>query len=217
MNAGIRKSRQWCPTVVAWQVLPLWRWHFSWSGVRRTCDLNVRDFVGRPVSRFANPWTNPDEVMTTVFGLFQDAVWIILFDAVTQTTCLSFRFLHVLFLFLLPFFQQYIVQCTCNSTHDFDIDCSFHGPRKHQPLPPCVISISCIPSLPELFTTGCDPPGVVAIHWGPRLCRVGCGRDSKETDAQSSFFLLAGWGERARGWSTKSDKRERGHAVPWVV
>ena len=53
----------------------------------------------------------------------------------------------------------------CAPTTDPDTDSSFHGSRKQQPLPPCVISISCMPSLPELFTTGYAPPGVVAIHW----------------------------------------------------
>ena len=56
-----------------------------------------------------------------------------------------------------------------------------------------------------------------------RLCRAGRGRDSQETAARSSLFFSR-QGEKsersgitlpdARGWSTQSDSREWGHAVP---
>ena len=111
---------------------------------------------------FANPRANPGKEVITILSLFQDAVFVrFLLDAVPQPIWLVFQF-HL--------FSLSSVFClrAVQPTHDIDDDVFNIGSRKsyHHHLAPCVsISISCIPSPPELFTTDYDPPGVVAIHW----------------------------------------------------
>ena len=72
----------------------------------------------------------------------------------------------------------------------------------------------------------CTSVSATGVPWlahrrAPRLCRVGCGRDSKETAAQRSLFFFSRQGEESersgitRGWSTQSDMWEWGHTVPW--
>ena len=74
MNAGIRKSRQSCRTVVGRQLLPHGRWHFSKSGVRRTFDFECARYRGTMGLMFLRILERIQIEVTTDFCLFQDAV-----------------------------------------------------------------------------------------------------------------------------------------------
>ena len=113
---------------------------------------------------FVNPRANPDRVVTTDFCLFQDAVWIILLDAATQTTCLSSRFFTCIF--LMCFSLQFSAVYARTLATDPDIDSSLLWLKKKLPSPPLHLASSSHVSQARLsYVVDLGPSGRSTIYF----------------------------------------------------
>ena len=155
--------------------------------------------MGRTVSCFVNPRANPDRVVTTDFCLFQDAVWIILLDAATETACLSSQFLRVFsraFHFSFQLSTRVHLLLTLTSTHlYFGSRKSFHHHFMSSRVPhgPC--------SQARQSTGEFDPSGRITIHYSVGSCLVTIDEEGMLLVCQwvsrmptlSLCFQLSGW------------------------